>query len=280
VRGSSNSTRTVLTALVFAVVGYAAVVAVMYFAQRSLLFPGATSGATAAAAAPVPWGERVMITTPDGEALAALHVKAGDGRPTVLFFPGNGDNIADYGFLGDALAGRGFGLLALSYRGYPGSTGSPSEAGLLVDGLAAFDWLAANAASSPVVILGRSLGTGVAVNTAAERKATALVLVSAYDSVMAVAAGTYPYLPVTTLIRDPFRSDLRIARVSESKLFIHGDLDGSIPLSAGKKLFAAAPEPKQFSVQKGLGHNDIWAPAVVDEIMAFADQATGSATGD
>ena len=267
------------TVLTIAVVGYALVVAVMYFAQRSLLFPGATSGATAAAAAPVPWGERVMITTPDGEALAALHVKAADGRPTFLFFPGNGDNIADYGFLGDALAGRGFGLLALSYRGYPGSTGSPSEAGLLVDGLAAFDWLAANAASSPVVILGRSLGTGVAVNAAAERNATALVLVSAYDSVMAVAAGTYPYLPVTTLIRDPFRSDLRIARVSEPKLFIHGDLDSSIPLSAGKKLFEAAPESKQFSVQKGLGHNDIWAPAVVDEIMAFADQATGSATG-
>jgi len=277
VRGSSNSTRTVLTVLVFAVVSYAAVVAVMYFAQRSLLFPGATSGGTGVAAS-VPWAQRVTIPTPDGEQLAALHVKAADGRPTFLFFPGNGDNIADYGFLGDALAGRGFGLLALSYRGYPGSTGSSSETGLLVDGLAAFDWLAANAASSPVVILGRSLGTGVAVNTAAERNATALVLVSAYDSVMAVAAGTYPYLPVTTLIRDPFRSDLRIARVSESKLFIHGDLDGSIPLSAGKKLFAAAPEPKQFSVQKGLGHNDIWAPAVVDEIMAFADQATGSVT--
>ena len=106
--------------------------------------------------------------------------QAKDG-PTVLFFPGNGDNIADYGFLGDLLSARGSGLLAVSYRGYPGSTGSPTEAGLLTDGLAAFDWLSTQDRSSPIVILGRSLGTGVAVNTAAERDAVAVVLISAYE---------------------------------------------------------------------------------------------------
>ena len=111
------------------------------------------------------------IATPDGETLAALHVPAGKGRPTVLLFPGNGDNIVDYGFLGELLSAHGYGLLAVSYRGYPGSTGSPTETGLLADGLAAFDWLSAQDRSSPIVILGRSLGTGVAVNTAAEREA-------------------------------------------------------------------------------------------------------------
>lgn len=270
-RGWSGSIGAVLTLLLaVAIVGYGMVVILMYFAQRSLLFPGATSDGTAVAA-PVPWAERLTISTPDGEALAALHVRAADARPTFLLFPGNADDIAAYRFLADAAADRGFGLLALSYRGYPGSTGSPSETGLLVDGLAAFDWLGAHAASSPVVILGRSLGTGVAVNTAAERDADALVLVSAYDSVMAVAAGRYPYLPVSTLIRDSFRSDLRIVRVTEPKLFIHGESDVSIPMSAGRRLFEAAPEPKHLIIQRGLGHNDIWSQAVIDEIMAFAE---------
>jgi fermentation-respiration switch protein FrsA (DUF1100 family) len=251
----------------------------MYFAQRTLLFPGASNSGGAGAAA-LPWAERVTIATPDGEALAALHAPAAQGRPTFLFFPGNGDDIVGYGFLADMLEARGFGLLAVSYRGYPGSTGSPSETGLLTDGLAAFDWLSAHAGSSPIVILGRSLGTGVAVNTAAERDAAAIVLVSAYDSIVAVARGRYPYLPVGLLIRDSFRSDQRIGRVLEPKLFVHGDLDTSIPSSSGKALFDAAPEPKRFSIQPGLGHNDIWTPAVVAEIMAFADAVTHPAPAD
>jgi hypothetical protein len=265
--------------LAVAAVGYFLAVAAMYFAQRSLLFPGA-SNSGGAEAATAPWAERVTIATPDGETLAALHVAAGDGRPTFLFFPGNGDNIVGYGFLADMLAARGYGLLAVSYRGYPGSTGSPSESGLLIDGLAAFDWLSAHAGSSPIVILGRSLGSGVAVSTAAERDAAAVVLVSAYESIVAVARGRYPWLPVGLLISDSFRSDQRIGRVAEPKLFVHGDLDDSIPLSSGKALFELAPEPKTFSVQHGLGHNDIWTPGVIAEIMDFADAATHRASAD
>ena len=195
-------------------------------------------------------------------------------------FPGNGDNIVNYGFLGDLLSARGYGLLAVSYRGYPGSTGSPSEAGLLADGLAAFDWLSTQDGSSPIVIMGSSLGTGVAVNTAAERDGAAVVLISAYQSILAVSRDRYPYLPVAALLKDRFRSDLRIARVSEPKLFIHGDVDSSVPLTSGRALFDAAPEPKTFSVQHGRGHNDIWTPALVEEVIAFTDLATASARPD
>ena len=267
------------TLLIVAAIAYALVVALMYFAQRALLYPGASKAADALPVT-VPWAARVTIATPDGETLAALHVPAGKGRPTALLFPGNGDNIVDYGFLGDLLSARGYGLLAVSYRGYPGSTGSPTEAGLLVDGLAAFDWLSAQDHSSPIVIIGRSLGTGVAVNTAAERDAAALVLISAYELILAVARDKYPYLPVAVLMKDSFRSDLRIAKVSEPKLFLHGDLDTSVPLTSGKALFDAAPEPKTFSVQHGHGHNDIWTPALVEEVIAFADSAPAPAPPD
>lgn len=244
----------------------------MYFAQRSLLYPGA-SKAVDALPSTAPWGSRVSIETPDGETLAALYVPAGKARPTVLLFPGNGDNVAGYGFLADLLAARGYGLLALSYRGYPGSTGSPTETGLLTDGLAAFDWLTAHDRTTPIIVLGRSLGTGVAVDTAAERDAKAVVLVSPYESIQALAAGRYRFLPVGMLIKDSFRSDLRIARVTEPKLFLHGDLDNTIPLASGRALFDAAPQPKTFSVQRGRGHNDIWTRGLVEQVIAFADSS-------
>jgi fermentation-respiration switch protein FrsA (DUF1100 family) len=238
----------------------------MYFGQRALLYPGA-SLQPLALSFPAPWGKWERITTPDGEMLALLHTSAIGGRPTILLFPGNGDDIADYGFLAEAMAKHGYGLLAVSYRGYPGSTGSPTETGLLIDGLAAFDWLDAQS-QDPIVIIGRSLGTGVAVNVAAERLAAAIVLISAYDSTLAVARGRYPFLPVGALMKDTFRSDLRIVKVSEPKLFVHGGLDQVVPLRFGQAIFAAA-EPKRFSLQPGKGHNDIWTPATIDEVTGF-----------
>lgn len=251
------------TFLLIALVAYAALVAFMYVSQRALLYPGQ---AFAPPSGPE-WGEAVAIATPDGETLHGLHARADPGRPSVLFFLGNADRVGNYGFLARAFAARGIGLLAISYRGYPGSTGTPSETGLLTDGLAAFDWLAAQG-DGGIVLLGQSLGSGVAVNTAVERPATAVVLISAYLSVQSLAQAHYPFLPVALLIKDPFRSDLRITRVRQPKLFIHGRRDDVIPQSSGEALFRLAPEPKRMLVHEA-GHNDIWNDAVTAAIVDF-----------
>lgn len=245
----------------------------MYVSQRTLLFPGAAWGSGAPPSVPA-WGESVLIDTPDGERLHALHAAGEDGRPTVLFFLGNADSVNHYGFLAEALGRRGAGLLALSYRGYGGSTGRPSEPGLLADGLAAFDWLA-QGGQDRVVLLGQSLGTAVAVHVAAERPARGAILVSAFDSALALARSFYPFLPVGPLIKDPFRSDLRIAGVTQPKLFIHGDRDGVIPIRFGRALYERAPEPKSFRLHAGYGHNDLWSSALVDDIVGFVEE-----TGD
>ena len=255
--------------LLVALAAYAALVAFMYASQRSILFPGAGSGQPAGAL----WGEPVMIATPDGETLHALHSKAEPGRPSLLFFPGNADRVGNYGFLAEALASQGIGLLAVSYRGYPGSTGSPSETGLLLDGLASFDWLS-DRGGGAIVLLGQPLGSGVAINTAAERPAAGLVLLSAYLSVLSVAQAQYPFLPVAPLIRDPFRSDLRITGVKQPKLFIHGRRDTVIPLSSGEALFSLAPEPKRLLVIENAGHNDLWNDGLTAEIIRFVDAST------
>ncbi|MBB4194917.1 hypothetical protein GGE45_004837 [Rhizobium aethiopicum] len=255
-----------------AAIAYMAIVALVYFSQRSLLYPGA--GATPAAEHAA-WGEAVQVKTPDGEMLQGLYSQGDSDKPCVLLFFGNGDRVDNYAFLAQALAAHRIGLLAISYRGYPGSTGSPSEQGLLTDGIAAFDWLSAHDGSE-IVVLGRSLGTGVAVNTAANRPAVGVILVSPYLSVLSVAQARFPYLPAEILLKDPFRSDLNIGKVRQPKLFLHGRLDDSIPLSSGQALYEIAPEPKRMVIYDGVGHNDIFSGSLVADVIRFVEALKGN----
>ncbi|MDR9807892.1 alpha/beta hydrolase [Rhizobium hidalgonense] len=267
-----STTKYLLILPLMAAIAYMAVVALVYFSQRALLYPGA--GATAAADHPS-WGESVHVKTPDGEMLQGLYLKGDSDKPCLLLFFGNGDRVDNYAFLAQALAARRIGLLAISYRGYPGSTGSPSEQGLLTDGIAAYDWLSAHTGSK-IVVLGRSLGTGVAVNTAAKRPAAGVILVSPYLSVLSVAQARYPFLPAQILLKDPFRSDLNIGEVRQPKLFLHGRLDDSIPLSSGQALYEIAPEPKRMVIYDGAGHNDIFNDGTVGDVIRFVEALQGN----
>ncbi|MDK1375459.1 MULTISPECIES: alpha/beta hydrolase [unclassified Sinorhizobium] len=262
-----TATKLLLMLSLMAAFAYMSVVGLTYMSQRTILYPGASRTPTLE---PASWGESVSIRTPDGETLHGRYSRGEPGKASVLFFLGNADRIDNYDFLAEALASRGIGLLAISYRGYPGSTGMPSEAGLLIDGLAAFDWLAGKSGSE-IVVLGQSLGSGVAVNTARKRPASAAILVSAYLSVLSLAQAHYPFFPVSLLLKDPFRSDLRIAEVRQPKLFIHGRSDAIIPLSSGEALYAIASEPKQMLIYDGSGHNDLWDARMVGDIVRFVE---------
>lgn len=248
-------------------VAYAGLMAVLFFAQRALLYPGATGGPVSANH----WGQVADIVTSDRERLLALHSPAREGHPTVLYFHGNADRVDRFEFLARSLAERGTGLLALSYRGYPGSTGTPSETGLIADGIAAYDWLVSRS-GGPVILLGQSLGSGVAVAVAAERLVAGVVLISAYDSILELARRTYSFVPVAPFLKDPFRSDLRIGGIDTPKLFIHGRLDTLVPVARGEALFGAAPEPKRMLILDEAGHNDIWSERVLREIEGFVDE--------
>ena len=136
--------------------------------------------------------------------------------------------------------------------------------------MAAFDWLSAQSEGG-IVLLGQSLGSGVAVNTAADRPAAGVILVSAYLSVLSLAQTHYPFLPIAPLIKDPFRSDLSIGSVRQPKLFIHGRRDEIIPLSSGEALYAIAPEPKQMLIHDDYGHNDLWNAGIAGEITRFIE---------
>lgn len=256
--------------LVGAVLIYGGLLALMYLFQRSLMyFPDTTRYVPAAAG--LPRAEEVTLQSSDGEKLIAWHVAPRVDKPIVLYFQGNagGLNLRVNRF--SWLTADGTGLLALNYRGYGGSTGSPSEQGLIRDAQAAYDFARARYPAKRIVLFGESLGTGVAIALAAGNEIGALILDAPFTSAAAVGAAAYPFVPVRWLIKDSFRSDERIGRVSAPLLVLHGERDAVIPISFGERLFALAREPKRMARFALGGHVNLdehGAPQAVKEFLA------------
>ena len=229
----------------------------LYVKQRDMLFPIPPVGRTAPAAVGFGEAEEHVLTTEDGENVIVWHVRARQGRPVILFFHGNGDFLAGRVSRFRQLTSDGTGLVALSFRGYAGSTGSPSEEGLLKDAAAAYAFTIARYDARAIVAWGFSLGSGVAVAIAAEHPVGKLILEAPYTSTVDVAASLFPIAPVRLLMRDQFRSDQRIVHVNVPLLVMHGDADPAINIRFGERLFALAHEPKQFVRFPGGGHENL-----------------------
>ena len=151
----------------------------------------------------------------------------------------------------------GTGLIALNFRGYGGSTGSPTEDGLHNDALAAYAFAAARYAPQRIALWGHSLGTGVAVRLASEKPVGKLILEAPYSSTVDVAASLFPYIPVRWLMKDQLRSDERIGKVHVPLLIMHGVQDDVISIKFGERLFKLANEPKRFVRYDKGGHIDL-----------------------
>lgn len=261
--------------LVLVVVLYVGGAAAMYLAQRKMLFPVPPVGRTAPAAAGFPEAEEHVLTTDDGEKVIVWHVPAKPGRPVILFFHGNGDFLAGRVSRFRQVISDGTGLVALSFRGYAGSTGSPSEEGLLRDAAAAYAFTAARYEASRIVAWGFSLGTGVAVAIASEHPIAKLILEAPYTSTVDVAASLFPIIPVSLLMRDQFHSDRRIGRVTVPLLIMHGDADPTINVRFGERLFAMAHEPKQLVRFPGGGHDNLDEFGAIETVRRFIGASTG-----
>jgi pimeloyl-ACP methyl ester carboxylesterase len=196
---------------------YALAIACLGLFQRKLMyFPD--SRLVSAARAGMTGAEEIHLPTSDGEKLVAWHVPAPEGRPLILYFHGNAGGLADRAPRFQSLLASGYGLFAVAFRGFCGSTGSPTQAGLMLDGEAAYDAARARGYSDKrIVVMGESLGTGVAAAIAANHDVAALVLDSPYSSTADVAAMRFPLAPVRWIIFDQFRSDLEISKVRDRK---------------------------------------------------------------
>ncbi|MFM8750191.1 alpha/beta hydrolase [Rhabdaerophilum sp.] len=169
-----------------------------------------------------------------------------DDKPVFLYFQGNANGLARRAGRFGLLAQDGSGVLALSYRGYGGSGGAPSEAALHADARTILAELSRRVAPTRIVIFGESLGTGVALRLAAEAQVRGVILDSPYLSVMERARASYPWLPVSLLLADQFRSDQLIRQVDEPIFIFHGSEDRVIPVEDSAKL-AALGKPGQIT---------------------------------
>jgi fermentation-respiration switch protein FrsA (DUF1100 family) len=261
--------------VVLAIVGYVGGLAALYFKQREFIFPIPQTVRTAPDAAGFPEAEEHVLTTADGEKVIIWYVPAKPGHAVVIYFPGNGDFLA--GFFGRfrAMIADGTGVVALSYRGYAGSSGQPSEQGLLQDAAAAYAFISTRYSADRIVVWGFSLGSGVAVALAAEQPVAKLILEAPYTSIADVAASAFPIFPVRFVMLDPFHSDQRIARVKAPLLFMHGARDATIPIAFGERLFELASESKRFVRYPEGGHNDLDSYGATETARHFIDASQG-----
>lgn len=237
---------------------YAALVALMWFRQESLLYlPGIPSRQLAATPAAIGLEhEELWIETADGETLHAWFVPAQRERGSLLFFHGNAGNISHRLESLRAFNRLGLSVLIVDYRGYGQSTGRPSEHGTYEDARAAWRHLVEQrgVAADEIVVFGRSLGGAVATWLAAEKAPRGLIVESAFRSVPDLAAELYWFLPVRRLARIEYPVETLIARVDAPVLVVHSREDEIIPFRHGEALYAAHPGPKRFLELRG-GHN-------------------------
>jgi len=221
--------------------------------------------------------ENVYFQSADGTRLHGWFVPHSHAKRAILYCHGNAEQIGDLpqllAQLRDSLDAS---IFAFDYRGYGHSDGKPDEAGCIADAKAAQKWLADKVGTRPneIVVMGRSLGGGVAVALAADVGAQALVVENTFPTSVDVASMHFPWLPVRWLMNNRYDSVSRIRRYSGPLFQVHAARDDLIPLSLGRRLFDASPcTNKQFTEIPDLGHNDPWPPSYYRELASLLDRA-------
>lgn len=213
--------------------------------------------------------ESIFIEARDGTRLHAWHLK---GSPLVLYFGGNAEEVS-WMLPRVARDAPGTGWLLVDYRGYGSSEGTPSEEALVKDAMQWYGFARERLGAQKIVLFGRSLGTGVAVQLAAAHEVAGLVLVAPYDSLTGVARHHYPYLPVRWMLKHPFDSLTRAPSIAAPLLCLVAGGDEVVPVVHSRRLFDAWRGPKRWVTLEGAGHNSTDdAPAFWPAIREFLVQ--------
>lgn len=246
---------------------YALLCAVMYVQQRSLIYlPQHTH---------VPATQTNFALARDDVTLRGWRVNSGTG-PALLYFGGNAESLAA---LREPMALwlPGHTVYLLAYRSYGASDGKPSESALVDDAVALFDHVRQQHAGQPITVIGRSLGGGVAARLAGQRPVDRLVLVTPFDSLAAVAAGHYPWLPIDLLLRDRYDAASALANHHQPVLVIRADHDEIIPTRRTDALIAGLPVTPTVITLPRTGHNFDLFNAAGTSLSAFMQPADGAA---
>ncbi len=238
--------RLVFIVLALAALIYAALCVALFLVQRSFIYypqPKSTSA------------DGPTLTLHVDHATVLVSTRPLPGSEAVIYFGGNAEDVSySLPTLADAFPHRS--LFALHYRGYGGSTGRPSETALIADALVLFDRV--HAEHPRITVIGRSLGSGIAVHVASERSVERLVLVTPYDSLLTIASSQFHYFPLTWLMLDKFESWRYAPKVSAPTQLIAAQYDEVIPLASTAALLKHLPRSlATLTVIPGVGHNTI-----------------------
>ena len=256
--------RLLLSAVLLLALGYAGLCALMYLQQRSLIYLPQYTRVTAAQT-------DFELTAEDGTVLRGWHLRAG-GDDVVIYFGGNAEAIQWLLPEADRLF-PGHDLYLLAYRGYGASEGRPSQQRLFDDALALYDHIRRQRPQARIHVVGRSLGSGVAAWLAGHRQVERLVLVSAFDSLVAVASDHYPWLPVRWLMTERYQSAKHLEGHAGPILVIHAGADSIIPAQRTLALVDSLPRPPRLLVLTGNDHNfDLSRPDVAQAIAGFLSE--------
>lgn len=238
--------RYALTALAFLAAAYLALCALLFFFQRSLIyFPQPRT--------PMPGTQTLRLDSEAGPVMVT--VRRGAGPQALIYFGGNAEDVS-WSLPTLAAAFPEHSLYLLHYRGYGGSAGTPSEAALFADALALHERVSRE--QTQITVVGRSLGSGVAVFLASQRPVARLVLVTPYDSIEALAAQRFSMFPIRWLLRDKFESGRYASQVSASTLLLAAEHDEVIPLASTQALLTHFPQGvARLEIIPGRDHNSI-----------------------
>lgn len=268
--------RNMLTLLALVAVIALIVVLGAPYVERGLMYQP-SGGRVAPKAIGLESVSEVILTRPGGVEVLAWHARARDDKPTVLYFHGNGGSLAARADRIRVFTNAGYGIFMMSYRGYSGSTGKPSESNNVGDATAAYEAALQTVPSeNDIVIYGESLGTGVAIQVAAANPSAGLILDAPYTSIVDVATRCYPYLPTRLLMRDRYESMAFIDKIDVPTLVIHGERDNVIPVEMGKAVAAAIKGDVELATFPDAGHTDHHAYGSMDTVVNWLERKTSA----
>lgn len=233
---------------------YLCIMGYMYLYQRDLLYHPHPEK-TPLSYYNIPNASETTLTTEDGIKLQAWFRPADDHSKMVLFLHGNAGNLDDRAEHLQVLTKMGYGFIIPAWRGFGKSQGTPSMDGLYEDARAAIDFIKDRGYKlSNTIIIGESLGTGIATQMATEYKFKGLLLITPYTSIADRASELYPFLFAQYLTKDNFSVIDKINRIDAPLLIIHGTNDNVVPYLHAQKIFESANEPKKFILYPKVNH--------------------------
>ena len=223
---------------------YLSVTLGLYFFQRSLLYhPTENNYSGDKLTVKI---EKVNIKTEDNiDLIAWYHKKDNIKFKTILYLHGNAGSLENRIHKINHFNDMNINFLLLSWRGFNGNAGKPSEKGLYQDARSALKWLINQGINEEnIIIYGESLGTGVATEIAQNRNFAGIILESPFTSMIAAGKSKYPIFPIKLLLKDKYESDKKIKNIKSPILIMHGEEDKIVPFWMGEKMFKLANEPK------------------------------------